>query len=138
MSTTHELKTWPEFFRAMGNGSKTFELRRDDRSFAVGDKLVLFEFDPRVNLYTDRKLYARISYVLRDAPSFGLAPGFAILGLVDVRHAPRCGNDGCACEVEPESSPHGLGARAFGCVVVVVLALLVAAREFVAAWSATQ
>ena len=37
MSTTHDLKTWPEFFDAILDGRKTFEVRDTrDRDFAVG------------------------------------------------------------------------------------------------------
>lgn len=35
----------PEFFRAVTDGRKTFELRKDDRGFSVGDHLVLAEWD---------------------------------------------------------------------------------------------
>lgn len=42
----HELKTWPEFYRAVQDNKKTFELRYDDRRYAVGDELLLREFQP--------------------------------------------------------------------------------------------
>jgi DnaJ-class molecular chaperone len=44
--STHELKTWPEFFEPLSNGNKTFELRYNDRAYSVGDELCLREFDP--------------------------------------------------------------------------------------------
>ena len=37
----HELKTWPQFWPALCDGSKTFELRKNDRGFEVGDILIL-------------------------------------------------------------------------------------------------
>jgi hypothetical protein len=37
----HELKTDPEAFDAVASGAKTFELRRNDRDYQVGDVLVL-------------------------------------------------------------------------------------------------
>ena len=40
---THELKTWPEYFEAVKDGTKNFELRKDDRGFKAGDHLVLAE-----------------------------------------------------------------------------------------------
>jgi hypothetical protein len=42
--TVHELKSWPEFFSAIETGEKTFELRRNDRNYQVGDVLVLREW----------------------------------------------------------------------------------------------
>lgn len=43
---THKLKTWVSFFQAVKNGTKRFEFRVNDRDFAVGDVLVLQEWDP--------------------------------------------------------------------------------------------
>ena len=42
--TIHELKIWPQYFDAIASGIKTFEVRKDDRGFAVGDTLVLKEW----------------------------------------------------------------------------------------------
>ena len=41
----HRLKSWPVFFQAIVNGARTHELRRNDRNYKIGDKLVLCEFD---------------------------------------------------------------------------------------------
>jgi hypothetical protein len=45
----HTLKTWPQFYAALENGDKTFELRKDDRAprYEVGQILRLVEFNPR-------------------------------------------------------------------------------------------
>lgn len=42
----HELKAWPQFFERLVDGSKPFEIRRNDRNYQVGDKLRLQEFVP--------------------------------------------------------------------------------------------
>lgn len=43
----HRLKTWPVFYQAIQDGTKTFEIRNTaDRKFSVGDKLLLEEFEP--------------------------------------------------------------------------------------------
>ena len=38
---THELKCHPHFFAAIAAGKKTFEIRRNDRDYRVGDVLDL-------------------------------------------------------------------------------------------------
>lgn len=43
--TTHKLKTWRDAFEAVMRGDKRHEYRVDDRSFKVGDVLILQEFD---------------------------------------------------------------------------------------------
>ena len=79
----HELKIWPEFYAAIKGGNKTYEIRRDDRGFMVGDKLKLHEFDPSKKppfQYTDRIL---IRFVIYKTPGgkFGLDPDYCVLGL---------------------------------------------------------
>lgn len=68
-STVHYLKTWPRYFDDVRSGRKSFEWRVDDRSFAVGDTLVLQEWRPkRENLeckegqYTGREIRRVVSY----------------------------------------------------------------------------
>jgi hypothetical protein len=75
---THELKTWPEYFQPVLDGRKTFEIRRDDRPFAVGDELWLREYEPSKG-HTGRSCSRRITYVLRDYPE--IKDGFCVLGL---------------------------------------------------------
>lgn len=41
----HELKCWPSSFERISDGTKTFEVRRDDRGFQMGDVLRLREWD---------------------------------------------------------------------------------------------
>lgn len=43
---THDLKIWPEFYEAVCNGDKTFELRKNDRGFQKGDTVILRWFHP--------------------------------------------------------------------------------------------
>ena len=79
-SKVHKLKTWPMFFQAVLEGSKPFELRKNDRHFNVGDILILEEYDPDAEGYTGRKCERKISYVL-DANPFIDLHGHVILGL---------------------------------------------------------
>ena len=81
---THYLKTWTQYFEEVWNGKKTFELRKNDRDFAVGDLLVLEEYDPETQEYLPRIIYARVTYILRDVP-FGLAQDYCIMA-IDVQN----------------------------------------------------
>ena len=87
--TTHELKSWPEFFEPLLTGNKSFELRRNDRKFAVHDILVIKEYDDRKGNYTGRYVRKQIVYILDGigqgaiAPLIGLHRGFCILGIED-------------------------------------------------------
>jgi hypothetical protein len=60
----YKLKSWPKFFSAIMSGAKTHELRRtDDRTFHVGDFLLLQEFDSALNKYTGRELTVKVTYI---------------------------------------------------------------------------
>jgi hypothetical protein len=82
----HELKTWPEYFKAVVSGSKTFEFRRDDRGFFPGDKLYLREWNPETARYTGRFVCKRVSYILRDFP--GIESGHVVMALQDDEQEP--------------------------------------------------
>lgn len=77
----HALKTHPEYFYAVKNGDKTFELRKMDRPFKVGDTIVLQEWKPDTEEYTGEEMIFNITYILTDAEKFGLKKGFCILGI---------------------------------------------------------
>lgn len=77
----HELKTWPPFFDAVVVGAKTFEVRREDRPFAVNDVLVLCEWNPKSKQYTGRTTRRRVTYIMRGG-RFGLKHGYVVLGMV--------------------------------------------------------
>jgi ASC-1-like (ASCH) protein len=40
----HDLKILPQYFEEVYNGNKTFEIRKNDRDFKVGDILMLREW----------------------------------------------------------------------------------------------
>lgn len=83
---THKLKILPEYYDMMITGGKNFELRKDDRGFRVGDDLEMWEFDPASDRpYTGRVILAKISFILRDCPQYGLQNGYAALGLERIR-----------------------------------------------------
>lgn len=77
---THALKTWPEPYEAMVRGDKTFEIRVDDRGFAVNDLLQLREWNPGTEEYTGRQLIFRVPYLVR-GPEWGLPENMVVMAL---------------------------------------------------------
>lgn len=65
---THTLKTWPEPFKAVCEGYKTFEIRKDDRNFELGDSLILQEWNPDFETYTGKEIHVRITFIGRGEP----------------------------------------------------------------------
>ena len=83
--TRHELKTWPQYFAAVRSGKKRFEIRRNDREFAVGDVLVLREFDPEQDVYTGQVEERQITFLLSEE-DYGVIHGFVAIGFGEVIH----------------------------------------------------
>lgn len=80
---THVLKTWPEYFKAVKSGTKTFEVRRNDRPFSVGDTLILMEWDNIRGMYTDEEVRKEVTYILKGSKDFGISDDFVVMGLKD-------------------------------------------------------
>jgi hypothetical protein len=76
----HYLKTWPKFYEAVLDGTKTFEVRRFDRDFKVGDVLHLQEFNPLTETFTGRTCAREVSYILTGG-QFGIEPGHVVMGI---------------------------------------------------------
>lgn len=74
-----EKKCLPEYYQAVRKRIKTFEIRKDDSDYEVGDILELYEWDGEK--YTGHKISREITYILRDAPEYGLAEGYCILAI---------------------------------------------------------
>lgn len=78
----HELKTWPQFFAKILDGSKPFEIRKDDRGFKVGDELLLREWNPQTGEYTGRELSRVVTYLYpADGYGDGLTHGYCVMGI---------------------------------------------------------
>ena len=78
---THELKCHPHFFAAIAAGKKTFEIRRNDRDYRIGDMLNLREYDPTFG-FTGRRLSGlEIVYMMMAEDFPAILPGFVIMGL---------------------------------------------------------
>jgi ASC-1-like (ASCH) protein len=74
---THELKTEPPYFQAVLDGRKKFEIRKNDRDFQVGDKLILKEYDADVHVFTGRKVEVMVTYMT----DYAQQPGYVVLGI---------------------------------------------------------
>ena len=74
----HELKIIPKYYKDLESGLKDFELRKDDRGFKIGDKILLKEFTA-TNGYTGNEIEKEIGYIFEES-AFGLKQGFVILG----------------------------------------------------------
>lgn len=91
--TDHILKVAAPYFDAIVDGSKTFEVRKNDRGFQKGDTLTLWEYDRspgRCGKFPCEKCdpaYVRrtVTYVYAGDPRFGrdggVESGFVVLGL---------------------------------------------------------
>jgi hypothetical protein len=91
----HELKTWPEYFQEVKAGKKTFEVRKNDRKFQVGDTLVLKEWKPKVyssvspneleGAYTGDEVRVTVTYLLISKPEhisfIGVSSDVAIMAI---------------------------------------------------------
>lgn len=92
----HDIKVIQPYFDAILDGSKTFEIRKNDRAYQKGDVLILREFLPERCSYhasrcksDDARCPAfggftrvQVTYVYSGDPRFGgLEPGHVVLGL---------------------------------------------------------
>jgi hypothetical protein len=103
--TLHEVKCWPEFFGPIRHGSKTFEVRDNDRNYQQGDTILLRVFDPTAPVfaadgftiesygaYTGSECTATIGYVAHrgSGPLSAIGRGYVVFSLLDVRDVRVC------------------------------------------------
>ena len=70
-------KILPEYFDAVQEYRKNFELRKDEDNIQVGDELILEEWNGE---YTGNYTWRKVTYVLRNVPEYGLKDGYCIIG----------------------------------------------------------
>ncbi len=79
MNKIHDLKTIPPFYKDVENGLKTFEVRKNDRDFKVGDCLVLQEYLPKTETFTGEMILMRVTYIALDLPWAN--DGYAVMSI---------------------------------------------------------
>ncbi len=84
---TYKVKSWTAFFTAIEAGIKTHDLRdTKDRKYAVGDVLILQEYDPFSGKYSGAECPVEVTYITSsDTPcafsSSALDKGYCILSI---------------------------------------------------------
>lgn len=102
----HELKTWREPFMAIASERKTYEIRKEDnRTFAVGDVLVLREWNEEGRYYTDMAIEADVTHITR-GPEWGIPEGMVIMALANTSDVfsfsnPQSEDTQCPCCGQP-------------------------------------
>lgn len=76
----HHLKCWISPWIHMNAGLKTFEYRKHDRDFRVGDILVLEEYEPDKRIYTNRAIERRVTYLLPGG-TMGVPEGYCVMSV---------------------------------------------------------
>lgn len=75
----HHLKIWPQYYQESVSGQKKAQLRKNDRDYRVGDRLILHEWNPELGIFTGPEAYVKVTDVMKDCE--GLVPGFCILSV---------------------------------------------------------
>ena len=84
----HKLDTLPQHFKRVATGEKNFEIRKGDRDYQKGDKVMLEELSEAsagisingVSAKTGRTIGATIGYVT----AFGQVEGYVVFSLLNV------------------------------------------------------
>lgn len=81
MAKVHDLKIRPEYYNPVSAGTKTFEVRKNDRGFLTGDYLILREYAQQGTSgnYTGREVKVAVTYILRE--SCYVRPGYVVMGI---------------------------------------------------------
>ena len=86
--TLHELKILHEYLIDVSIGKKTFELRKNDRDYQVGDLIRFIDVQEddstsksQIEPNIDENTLYRITYVLKDVEKYGLDKDYCILAI---------------------------------------------------------
>ena len=81
----HCLKTWPDVFREIKEGTKVHEFRKNDRDFRRGDLVLLREFVPAGERYTGEMILARIMSISY-GPEWGIGEGWTAFSIETLKN----------------------------------------------------
>lgn len=79
-TSVHKLKILPRFFAAVCDGTKTFEVRKNDRGFQMGDILELQEWLPDSG-YTGKVVRRKVTYILYGDTFAGLDNSYVVMAI---------------------------------------------------------
>lgn len=79
----HELKCQPEYFAALKSGAKTFEVRKKDRPYQIGDFLAVNEFVPFEYKFSSDEMYKSFSRTSQNGRYSGECLLFKITFILD-------------------------------------------------------
>ena len=87
MKVDHELKTIDPYFGSVVRGTKTFEVRKNDRDFRAGQLLKLNQYFPigKEGVYSGCSIMVRVTYFLK-GEQWGIMEGFCILGIEKIKY----------------------------------------------------
>jgi len=78
MTQTHLLKIRKPYLDKVMSGEKTFEIRKNDRDFQVGDFVVLIEY-PKPLANSPNEIKKKIGYI----STFEQMPGYCVFSLLE-------------------------------------------------------
>ena len=89
----HELKIKRKYFDDIKRGTKTFEIRKNDRDYKEGDLIhftIVDEEPPKefndcfIRAFKEPYIVFQIVYILKDVPEYGLDKDYCILGIKEL------------------------------------------------------
>ena len=80
----HKLKIKNNYYQDIYYSYKTFELRKNDQNYQVGDLIeftIIIDNDKSVSIEAVANSLYKIIYILKDVPEYGLDKDYCILGI---------------------------------------------------------
>jgi len=80
MGVKHTIKLSDKYYQRVISGQKTFEIRKNDRDYQVGDTLLMFDPDVNLDMYSDMPsnyIHAKIVYMTTEFQQ----EGYCVLGI---------------------------------------------------------